>query len=295
MLLTVYASNANLCERAKGIDERLLRRHLCKLEAAGLIQRRDSANGKRFPIRQKGAIIGAFGIDVSPLFQRAQALITLKDEIECQKQELRGVLARIRGLRLQLLSRSVSHWYLQAVEELPKVLRKKSTGLDQAKVILNQLQAYAGIGADASELSTEATSTESCVDAMQTKVESAPRQEPLTCPDKHTVTKKRTANDGQIDRHIKPDTDTNIKNVSWNDLKEISTFYSRPTDPNGALRIAYEFAAMLRISKEVLTKAVQHMECWEVLGILDRIAARIELIQSPNSYFSQIVSRNPVV
>ena len=53
-LLTVFACNDTLCFRAKGITDRQLRRHLEKLEAANLIQRRDSANGKRFPIRRNG-------------------------------------------------------------------------------------------------------------------------------------------------------------------------------------------------------------------------------------------------
>ena len=59
-LLTVFACNDTLCFRAKGITDRQLRRHLEKLEAANLIQRRDSSNGKRFPIMRNGKVIGAF-------------------------------------------------------------------------------------------------------------------------------------------------------------------------------------------------------------------------------------------
>ena len=58
-LLTVYASNETLCFRAKGLTDRQLRRHLDTLETAGLIRRRDSANGKRFPVMQHGKPIGA--------------------------------------------------------------------------------------------------------------------------------------------------------------------------------------------------------------------------------------------
>ena len=46
--LVVFPSNAQLSARAHGMAEQTIRRHLAVLVDAGLIARKDSANGKRF-------------------------------------------------------------------------------------------------------------------------------------------------------------------------------------------------------------------------------------------------------
>jgi hypothetical protein len=47
---------------------------LSRLDAAGLIDRKNSANGKRFPLRYGGIIRDAFGIDLNPLMQNHDTL-----------------------------------------------------------------------------------------------------------------------------------------------------------------------------------------------------------------------------
>ena len=70
--MVVFASNAALCERAHGMPESTLRRHIAALVGAGLILRHDSPNGKRFARRgQGGQITRAFGFDLRPLLVRA--------------------------------------------------------------------------------------------------------------------------------------------------------------------------------------------------------------------------------
>ncbi|SEI14593.1 Replication protein C C-terminal region [Rhizobium tibeticum] len=51
--LVVFPSNAQLSIRAHGIAGTTLRRHLAALVDAGLIQRRDSPNGKRYALREE--------------------------------------------------------------------------------------------------------------------------------------------------------------------------------------------------------------------------------------------------
>ena len=46
--LIVFPSNAQLSRRANGMAEQTIRRHLAVLVSAGLLLRKDSANGKRF-------------------------------------------------------------------------------------------------------------------------------------------------------------------------------------------------------------------------------------------------------
>lgn len=70
--LIVFPSNKALSERAHGMAESTLRRHLAVLGQAGLIQRHDSPNGKRYVARgQGGDVIRAFGFDLRPLLVRA--------------------------------------------------------------------------------------------------------------------------------------------------------------------------------------------------------------------------------
>ncbi|OYU16659.1 MAG: replication initiation protein [Rhodobacteraceae bacterium PARR1] len=70
--LILHPSNATLSDRAHGMPESTLRRHLAALVAAGLIARHDSPNGKRYALRDRaGAVIEAFGFDLRPLLSRA--------------------------------------------------------------------------------------------------------------------------------------------------------------------------------------------------------------------------------
>lgn len=74
--LVVFASNAALSDRAHGMAESTLRRHLAQLVKMGLIWRQDSPNGKRYAERDRsGALVQAFGLDLRPLLLRAGEII----------------------------------------------------------------------------------------------------------------------------------------------------------------------------------------------------------------------------
>ncbi|WP_371328623.1 helix-turn-helix domain-containing protein [Shinella sp. HZN7] len=62
----------------RSIAAATLRRHLAALVEAGLIERRDSPNGKRYAHRGRGGEIGAaFGFSLAPLLARAGELVPL--------------------------------------------------------------------------------------------------------------------------------------------------------------------------------------------------------------------------
>ncbi|ENN83786.1 replication protein C (plasmid) [Rhizobium freirei PRF 81] len=84
--LIVFPSNAQLSLRAHGMAGSTLRRHLAALVEAGLIVRKDSANGKRYVRRdQSGDIENAFGFDLSPLLSRAEELAMLAQQIVAER------------------------------------------------------------------------------------------------------------------------------------------------------------------------------------------------------------------
>ena len=83
--LTVFPSNAAICERLNGMPCSTMRRHLAGLVTAGLILRRDSPNGKRFAKRY-GDDPQVFGFDLTPLVTRFEALCALAEEVTAEEE-----------------------------------------------------------------------------------------------------------------------------------------------------------------------------------------------------------------
>lgn len=130
--LVVFPSNATLCERAHGMAESTLRRHLAALVAAGLIWRQDSANGKRFAARDhRGVIQGAFGLDLRPLLLRALEIGEAADRIRQTAAQLQ--LARQHlVLALRDCAKLVSFGRLQAIEADWQAIEARLTPLRAA-------------------------------------------------------------------------------------------------------------------------------------------------------------------
>ncbi|EYR77636.1 MULTISPECIES: plasmid replication protein RepC [Rhizobiaceae] len=84
--LVVFPSNSQLSLRAHGIAGTTLRRHLAALVDAGLIERRDSPNGKRYAHRGRGGEIEtAFGFSLAPLLARAAELANLAQQVAAER------------------------------------------------------------------------------------------------------------------------------------------------------------------------------------------------------------------
>lgn len=140
MLLTIYASNNTICDRAGGISDRTLRRAITRLEERGWIARRASSNGKRFPQRSGGQPVAAFGIDITPLMVRSQDLIDRarhKAEVE---EEKRGLLSEAKALRsacINLLDgRTLPTW----INDLANIFRR-TLSLSEIQSIIAALKA----------------------------------------------------------------------------------------------------------------------------------------------------------
>lgn len=101
--LIVFPSNATLSDRAHGMPESTLRRHIAALVSAGLILRRDSPNGKRYARRRaSGQITRAFGFDLRPLLLRAdeiaQAATQARDAAHALRCQREAVVIGLRDL-----------------------------------------------------------------------------------------------------------------------------------------------------------------------------------------------------
>nr|CAD6628170.1 replication initiation protein RepC [Rhizobium sp. TCK] len=87
--LIVFPSNAQLSLRANGMPEATLRRHLAVLVSAGLLIRKDSANGKRYARRDgEGRLNEAFGFSLAPLVARAEEIEFKAAEVIAERQQL---------------------------------------------------------------------------------------------------------------------------------------------------------------------------------------------------------------
>lgn len=89
--MVVFPSNKAICERLNGMPCSTMRRHLARLVEAGLLQRRDSPNGKRY-VRKHGDERVAFGFDLSPLYCQSE-------EIARAAEAVREAEERVRRLR----------------------------------------------------------------------------------------------------------------------------------------------------------------------------------------------------
>lgn len=132
----VFPSNRKLAERAHGMAESTLRRHLGALVKAGLIRRHDSPNGKRYVRRgQGGEIAIAFGFDLTPLRARASEIAHVAAETRAALQ--RATLLRERtSLRLRdaakLLELVIDAGFapedeMEALAEARRATRRKSS------------------------------------------------------------------------------------------------------------------------------------------------------------------------
>lgn len=111
--MIVFPSNAQLSLRAHGMAEQTIRRHLARLIEAGLLTRRDSANGKRFVRRDRaGHIDEAFGFSLAPLLARAEEIERLAAEVEAERLHLQRLKER-----LTICRRDVAKLIETAIEE----------------------------------------------------------------------------------------------------------------------------------------------------------------------------------
>jgi replication initiation protein RepC len=94
--LVVFPSNAQLAIRANGIAGTTLRENLALLVQAGLIQRNDSPNGKRYARKgNDGGIETAYGFSLAPLLARAEELAIMAHQVAEESRRLRVIKERI--------------------------------------------------------------------------------------------------------------------------------------------------------------------------------------------------------
>ncbi len=111
--LIVFPSNAQLIARANGIAGTTLRENLAVLVEAGLIQRNDSPNGKRYARKDSDwSIETAYGFSLAPLLARSEELALLAQRVVEANRHL-----KIAKERITIARRDVRKLISAAVED----------------------------------------------------------------------------------------------------------------------------------------------------------------------------------
>ena len=146
--LIVFPSNAALSERAHGMAESTLRRHLAALVRAGLILRRDSPNGKRYATRDRsGALERAFGFDLRPLLVQSPRIADAAETARRDALALRR-LREMVVIRLRDAAKLIV-WAEETGRHVPDALLEAAAGMQRAlrrkpdSTLLTQLAASA--------------------------------------------------------------------------------------------------------------------------------------------------------
>ena len=101
--MVVFPSNKAICERLNGMPCSTMRRHLARLVEAGLLQRRDSPNGKRY-VRKHGEERVAFGFDLSPLYCQSEEIARAAEAVREAEERVRRLREVVSLMRRDLAS-----------------------------------------------------------------------------------------------------------------------------------------------------------------------------------------------
>jgi replication initiation protein RepC len=301
-LTVVFPSNASLSERANGIDERTLRRCLGRLEAAGLIQRKSSANGKRFPLRYGGIIRDAFGIDLGPLMQSHDTLAARASKVTEERERLRSLKAEALALRASLIQdEHLDEARLSSLGTIRNLLRRATLTAD---TILKIIASLRELGANAAQSYGECHSSSGSADQVQSQNQ----------PHTGVHADEMSARNGQNDRHIESAKKENIKKdmhikqtnasqsvrastmsrdptkMAWTDFSHVADFFPDPPRTGEALnRVLFDIGRLLRIRQEKLMRGLQKAGAGRLLLILDYLLGKGEAIRQPEAYFETIL------
>lgn len=301
-LTVVFPSNASLSERANGIDERTLRRCLGRLEAAGLIQRKSSANGKRFPLRYGGIIRDAFGIDLGPLMQSHDALAARASKVTEERERLRSLKAEALALRASLLQDEQLHDARRAsLETIRNLLRRATLTADSVLQIIaglrelgaNATQSYGechGPSAPADqEQSPHQAFSGDCASEMSARSGQNDRQ--IESVKKEYIKKNRRVKQTNAYESVRaPTMNRDPAKMTWTDFSHVADFFPDPPRTGEALnRVLFDIGRLLRIRQEKLMRGLQKAGAGRLLLILDYLLGKGEAIRQPEAYFETIL------
>lgn len=253
----VFASNETLVLRSGGLTDRTLRRHVAALVKAGLLQRMDSPNKKRFtcydPVEQTTL---RFGLNLAPLFEKFLLLEEQAEILKHQAQRLAILRKQLRAASYQILANTPDH---PLALEAMRVSRRNAT-LEEIKDQIQRLPKQA---------------------VTQTDQVSA---EPLSDIGGQNVCHHHNFSKELIEKESQP---------SLNDLiegcLEIQKYSLDPiTTEQEAIDHAKKIGPMIGISQTLINDACLNISDWSVTLMIWMIVEAKEKIRKPAAYFKAL-------
>ena len=280
----VFPSNASLSERTNGLNERTIRRCIGHLVDAGLIQRRDSATRKRFPLRYGGLIRDAFGFDLQPMYDRERELTEHAQQLVGDQEKLRSLKAEALALRVEALRQAKDVETVSFLQNVRNILRRATLKADEIIELIKRLAEL--VGATIREFPAGNH------DAQE------------TMPD------QMSGDDGQNVRHVEP-TRLNIKKdradahctsgfqerrdptiMAWTDLKNVSDFFpNEPRDHQSVVNLLADVGKLLRIEQGRIMRHLRERGPGQLLIALDELILRASTgqVKKNNAYFDAMM------
>ena len=253
----VFASNRTLTLRSGGLSERSLRRHISQLTELGLVERADSANGKRYSRHDPLAgMTLRFGLDFACLFQRLKGLSALADAADQRNQRLLYLRCKLRAACQRILRAEVTNETALAFQ---KAARRKLT-IDEYEAMLDQLPMV----------------TES--------------------PEVRPATVESSASGGQNDRHQSNLSTELIDKVSPAEVAalldhctEAQSFAENRIDSHAEIvRHAEQLAPMIGIPGDLWLKACEKQRQFDLAALIWLMVQNLGHIQKPAAYFQAV-------
>lgn len=310
MMLVIYASNASVCGRANDMDDRVLRRHVARLERAGLVVRRMSATGKRFPLKSGGAVRDAFGVDLTPLLHRYAELLDLARKLEERRDALRSLRAEALALRARLLTAADQFCdaTVRFLDHVKTVLRRSTLTPDLVENLLARLRGIADGDDRSDEAPCPAASTEPAPFHDKRNLPS----EDASSPDERATSRLSADNrrdaetddasggNGQnvrqvespkIDPYPRDQIDDVTIRRAWRQHPTISEFMpDAPRSPRELLEKIYLFGGMMKLKHDDLVPALKSLGWVGTVSALDYLAERAGRIVSPPAYLERMIA-----
>ncbi len=267
--MTVFPSNKTLSTRAHGMAESTLRRHLAALVRAGLIERQNSPNGKRYAKRGAGGVIRhAYGFNLGPLVQRAVDIAQAAQMTQEHEQHLRDLRDEILILRWEIeqsAQAANNHDLVAQMTGIKRVLRRKLDGATLAQMHGTLREIHGAV------IQSEPPETE------KTSATNAQNERHNQSSDKDISEEKtETPSLSQITTAV-PDLKTYFGN-------EIST-WDRLFQASGTL------SAMIGVTKQTWAEAIHVMGPKQAAIAVVCILQRGAEIKSPGAYLRRLVQK----
>lgn len=251
---------------------------------ANLIQRRDSATRKRFPLRYGGLIRDAFGFDLQPMFDRESELTEQAEQLVRDQEELRSLRAEALALRVEALRQANDDETFTFLQNVRNILRRATLKADEILELIKKLAELAG--------------------ATIRKFPAGNHDAQETMPD------KMSGDDGQNVRHVEP-TRLNIKKdragacsssgfqerrdatlMAWTDLKNVSDFFPHePRDHQSVVEMLANVGKLLRIEQGRIMKHLREQGPGQLLIALDELILRASTgqVRNNNAYLDAMM------